>query len=369
MRDPTPLPDSRAVACALLLAAAGLAGCSKGDATAATPARAVLTVELATPSQESWPQRVGASGTVAAWQEASIGAELGGVRLDEVRVNVGDMVAQGQLLARFNEDSLRAELARLDAGVAEAQAALDKARLDAQGADRLEASGALSAQEIRGVRAQAAIAEARLASARAARDAQALRLAQARVTAPDDGVISSRSATVGSVVNPGAELFRLIRRGRLEWRAEVRADALPRLKPGTRATLLRPDGERLAGAVRQVAPAVDRSTLNCIVYVDLPAGTGLAAGMFLSGEFELAASPVLALPESALVLRNGNTYLMRVDDTGRVQEVKVTTGRRQGSDVEITAGAEPAARYARSGGAFLNDGDRVAIAGEPAAAP
>lgn len=349
------------------LVATGLPACGAQKEAAAAVARPALTVEVVSPRQESWPRPLATSGPVAPWQEASVGTELTGVRLEEVLVNVGDTVSKGQLLARYSEESMRADLARLDANVAEARAALDKARLDAESADRLESSGALSRQEIRAVRTQAAVAEARLASAQAQRDSQALRLRYARVLAPDDGVISSRAATVGAVATAGSsELFRLIRRGRLEWRAEVRADALPQLKRGMRASVRLQDGTVLAGTVRQVAPSVAADTLNGIVYVDLPVRSGLAAGMFVSGEFALPASPALALPESALVFRNGNRYVMQLDAANRVREVKVQTGRRRGTDVEILAGVEQGARIALAGGAFLNDGDLVTIAGKPA---
>ena len=341
-----------------------LAGCGRQEAQAA-PAKPALTVQVVTPRQESWPRQLAASGPLAAWQEASIGTELVGVRLDEVLVNVGDTVAKGQLLARYSEESMRADLARLDAGVAEARAALEKARLDAESADRLESSGALSKQEIRAVRTQATVAEARLASAIAQREAQALRLRYARVVAPDDGVISARSATVGAVATPGTELFRLIRRGRLEWRAEVRADALQVIRRGTRATIRRLDGGVLTGTVRQVAPSVAADTLNGIVYVDLPPKSGLTAGMFVSGEFELAASPALAVPESAVVFRNGNRYVMQIGEDSRVRELKITVGRRRGADVEVLEGLDPGARLALAGGAFLNDGDLVQVAATP----
>lgn len=353
---------SLALALGLAPAALGLSACGAPQEAQAAAPKPALTVEVVSPRRESWPRSVAASGAIAPWQEASIGTELTGVRLEEVRVNVGETVRRGQLLARYSEDSMRAELLGLEAQVAEARAALEKARLDAESADRLEASGALSKQEIRTVRTQAVVAEARLASAQAAREAQALRLRYARVVAPDDGVISARSATVGAVASPGSELFRLIRRGRLEWRAEVRGDALPQLKRGARATLRLPDGATLQGTVRQVAPSVATDTLNGLVYVDLPAGSGLASGMFVSGEFELQASPALALPESAIVFRNGNRYVMQVGEGSRIREVKVQTGRRRGADVEVLEGIDEATRVALSGGAFLNDGDLVSIA-------
>jgi RND family efflux transporter MFP subunit len=339
-----------------------LAACGKGEPAAGVATKPALAVEVVTPRHESWPGVVPASGSIAPWQEASIGTELAGVRLEEVLVNVGDRVTRGQLLAKFSEESLRADLAQLDAQVAVSEANLAKARQDAESADRLEASGAMSEQETRALRTQAAVAEASLAAAKAQRDSQALRLRYARVVSPDDGLISARAATVGAVASPGVELFRLIRGGRLEWRAEVRADALPQLKRGMHASIRLPSGESVIGTVREVAPSVSTDTLNGIAYVDVPAGHALNAGVFVSGEFELPATDALAVPESALVFRNGNRYVMQVDDKQRIHEVKVQTGRRRGSDVEIISGITANAQLALAGGAFLNDGDLVTVA-------
>lgn len=349
----------------LLLASAA---CDRSPATAPAEPTATLTVELISPVQASWPQKVAASGHIAPWQEASIGSELGGVRLDEVRVNVGDRVQAGQLLAKFNEDSLQADLARQDAAVAEAKANLDKARGDADRAVSLETSGAISKSEATQIRTTAAVAAARLQSAQAQRNVQALQLKRARVLAPDHGIISARSATVGAVVNPGTELFRLIRQGRLEWRAEVPSQALARLKPGASAILNSADGAQITGTLRQLAPMVNTETLTGTAYVDLGAASGLAAGMFVSGEFELKATAALTLPESALVFREGHRYVMKVDTELRVHMVKVQTGRAQQGAIEIVAGVDDGDRIARSGGAFLNEGDLVQVSA-PGAAP
>lgn len=346
---------------ALALASVVLSACGAKSAES-TAARAVLTVELISPAKEAWPDVITASGEVAPWQEAVIGSEIAGVRLDEVRVNVGDVVKKGQLLARFNEDSLEAELARLRAVVAEAKANLAKAEADKARADKMKEIDALSEQAIQMYATQVSVAEAQVDAARAARDAQKLRLQYARVVAPDDGVISSRTATVGSVGMLGAELFRLVRGNRLEWRAELPAEALARLKPGATATLRTPGGETVTGTLRQVSPTVDRGTRNGIAYVDLPKESGLTAGLYLNGRFTLSAREALTIPESAVVLRDGNRYLMKVDAQSRVQEIKVATGRRQGDAIEVLEGLEAADRVVKSGGAFLADGDLVQVA-------
>ncbi len=354
---------------ALVLCAAGVAGLSGCGAPAqediaATESRAVLSVELIEPRAEQWPDRLSASGEIAAWQEAVIGTEVAGVRLKKVLADVGDVVKRGDLLARYDEDSLRAELARLDAEVAVAEATLVEAQADAQRVDRLQDTQAISAQAAQAYRTAAAVAQARVESAKAQREAQRLKLRYARITAPDDGVITSRSATLGSVGTLGGELFRLLRDGRLEWRAEVPAADLARLEPGMTVEIARADGSVVAGSVRQVAPTVDARTRNGIVYVDLPSDSGLAAGMYVSGHFALAQREALTVPESAVVLRDGNSYLMRVDANQRVHQVKVSGGRRRNGAIEILGDIGSQDRFVRSGGAFLADGDRVDVATE-----
>ncbi|MDE2094381.1 MAG: efflux RND transporter periplasmic adaptor subunit, partial [Burkholderiales bacterium] len=213
---------------------------------------------------------------------------------------------------------------------------------------------------------------ARLDAQRAVAQVQALRLQQTQVRAPDAGVISARSATVGAVLPAGQELFRMIRKGRLEWRAEVPADELALLKPGVGALVtVAGTTATLEGTVRMVAPTVDLQTRNGLVYVDLPAPGAARAGMYAHGEFELGASSALTLPQSAVVLRDGFSYVMRVGADSRLTRLKVGTGRRVGERIEITSGLDPAARVVESGGGFLGDGDtvRVVAAAPGASAP
>ncbi|HSW13776.1 MAG TPA: efflux RND transporter periplasmic adaptor subunit [Solimonas sp.] len=346
-------------------AAALISGCSGSGAEANAPPRAVMAVELATPATAVWPESIEASGGIAAWHEAIVGAEVSGVRLDQVLVEVGDVVAKGQLLARYNEDNLKAELTRLDANVAEAEANLAKAQSDASRADRLEESGAMAKQLIESYRTQAAVARAQLASIKALRNAQSLKLRNARVVAPDDGVISSRTATVGSVGAPGAELFRLVRGGRLEWRAEVPSDAMERLQLNQAAEVRKRDGTSVAGKLRKLAPTIDARTQSGIAYVDLPVKTGLSAGMYVSGRFSLPGREALLVPESAVVLRDGNRYLMRIDAQNHVHQVKVIVGRRHEGAIEILQGVKPGDRFVNSGADFLGDGDLVDVRAGP----
>lgn len=337
----------------------------------AAGAKPALTVMAITPQRVEWPRMLAANGNIAAWQEAVIGAEISNLRLTEVRVNVGDRVQKGQVLARISSESVDAALSESRASVAEVEAMLAEARANGDRARQYQATGFMSAQSINQYLTAEKTALARLNAARARMQAEQLRLAQTAVRAPDDGVISARTATVGSMTQPGQELFRLIRGSRLEWRAEVSAADLGKLKPGVTAMLTAPNGARIQGRVRMVAPTVDPQTLNGLVYVDLPVaetGSTLRAGTFARGEFELGRTPAVSLPQSAVLLRDGFSYAFRLDDQNTVTETKIVVGQRMDDQIEIVSGIAADTRVVASGVGFLADGDRVRVVDAPATA-
>ncbi|MDP1568139.1 MAG: efflux RND transporter periplasmic adaptor subunit [Polaromonas sp.] len=368
-------PVALVLVAVIVVAAGAYALFSSPDAGKAEPAAAApkpaLTVTAAQPEQTRLPIRLSANGNIVAWQEAVIGSESSGLRLTQVLVNVGDTVKAGQVLARFSGDSVLADVAQARASLVEAQATAADAAANAARARTLQDSGALSTQQINQYNTSEQTAKARVAAAQAVLDAQQVRGNNTQVLAPDQGVISARNATVGGVVGSGTELFRLIRGGRLEWRAEVRSDEVVRIKPGATALVTAASGAQVAGTVRMVAPTVDPLTRNALVYVDLARNPGVKAGMFAQGEFELGATPALTLPQQALVLRDGFTYAMRIEPGNKVTQMKLETGRRLGDAVEITKGAQAGERYVASGAAFLADGDTVQVvtAATPGAAP
>lgn len=353
-----------------MLAASG--DSNAADDKKAGPARPALTVTTTRPEPAKLPIKLAANGNVAAWQEAIIGSESGGLRLTEVRVNVGDVVKKGQVLAVFSADTVNANVAQARAAVMEAEANAQEAIANAGRAKTLQSSGALSAQQISQYMTAATTARARIASAKAALSSQQLRLKYTQVVAPDSGVISARTATVGSVVGVGTELFRMIRQGRLEWRAEVTATELARLRTGTSAIVKAANGSELTGKVRMIAPTIDPQTRSALVYVDLPASAAtnqpFKAGMFASGQFELGTSDAMTVPQQSVVVRDGFAYVFRLNQDSRVSQLKVQSGRRLADRIEVLSGLTPDSLVVVSGAGFLNDGDLVRNVA-PAAAP
>lgn len=359
------------------LAAAGMlalgawllpAGASRAaDEAQAGKPRPALAVNTVAPERATLALRLAANGSVAAWQEASIGAESNGLRLTDVRVNVGDVVRKGQLLATFADDTVQADVAQARASLMEARSSAAEAAANDERARTLQATGALSAQQIQQYATAGQTAQARVEAAQAQLRVQQLRLAHTRVLAPDDGVISARMATVGAVLGAGTELFRMVRKGRLEWRAEVTSSDLPRIRAGAGARVTAASGAEVAGKVRMVAPTVDPATRNALVYVDLPAHADIRAGMFARGEFLLGERSALTVPQSALVVRDGFSHVFEVVEGSRVAMRRVQTGERAGARVEVLSGLAEGAAVVARGGAFLNDGDLVRV--EPDSKP
>ncbi|MDO6642613.1 efflux RND transporter periplasmic adaptor subunit [Acinetobacter guillouiae] len=329
-------------------------------ATSASSAKPALTVTVIQPELQNWKQNFTANGNIAAWQEVVIGSELSGQRITKVNVNVGDSVQRGQVLAEINSESIRAELATAKANYAEAKAVLADASINNQRIQQLKNTGAISQQEATKYLTSQTTAQARLDAAKAQIDSNQLRLTQTQVIAPDHGVISARTATVGSLAQTGQELFRLIRDNRLEWRAEVTSTDLYKLKKGMTAHIISPDPSRSAvsGSVRMIAPVIDPQTRYGLVYVDIPTTDAVRMGMFVKGEFDLGEKPALTVPQTAVLLRDGFSYVFIVNKDNRVTQQKVTLGRRLNDRVEIVDLAANTQLVA-SGTGFLSDGDLI----------
>jgi HlyD family secretion protein len=325
------------------------------DKPASAP-KAALTVTLIQPLMRPLTSTLTANGAVAAWQEASVSAEVTGLRLIEINAQVGDVVKKGQILARFSQDTLNAEIAATKAQLIEAQASAEEARSNAQRARDLAAQGFYSAQAISQAASQEKAALARLDAAKANLTLQDIRLQHSVLRAPDGGVITARNATIGSVVAAGVELFRMNRLGKLEWRGEVTTAELPSIKRGATVLL---EG-KTKGVVRQIAPNLDAQTRNAIVLVDIASGSDLKVGQFVRGEFSGASQPALTVPASTLVQRDGFTYVFVVKDN-KVTQTKVGLGQRQGTVVQITSGVNEQAQLVATGAAFLSDGDTVKV--------
>jgi len=276
-------------------------GNSQAEQDIAQPvvSRPALTVRTTMLREENWSRSLAANGSIVPWQEAVISAQVQGLRIAEVKVSIGDSVKRGDVLVTL---------------------------------DNFAGLGNMGAS-------------------------------QGRILAPDDGIISAANANAGSMAQPGVELFRLIRKGKLEWRAELTADELMMLRKGMRAVVNIGEDRVGKGKVRAISPSVDPRTRYGYAYVSLRNSRGIIAGAFARGEFDISGGgrKLVSLPQSAVMRRGTAAFVMVVDANNQVHERVVRTGQRKGDRIEIKSDLGETEAVVETGGPFLTEGDVVQL--------
>lgn len=336
-----------------------LSACSRGGDKA--PAASSLTVTLVAAERRQIDREIVASGSVAAWQEMSLGVEVAGLRVANVLVEPGDKVAAGQALLELDRRTLEVQARQAEASLAQARANAELAiSQEKRGASLLERN-LISTNDFEVLRANRSKAEAQVVSAEAERDASKLRLSFATLRAPDAGVISARTVQPGQIVSGGGELLRLIRRGRLEWRAEVSENDLTRIKVGATVDLRGPSGDVVTGVIRAVSPSIDSQTRTALVYANLEKPGALRAGMFAEGRLRVGKAEVTVIPRQSVVFRDGYPYVFVMGEGNKVLQRRIDSGPPQGDSVEVRSGLKEDEKVVARGAGFLSDGDIVKV--------
>lgn len=332
-----------------------------------TISKPALTVTLTTMREREWPERLHASGNILPWQLVSIGAEITGIRITEVNAKVGDSVKKGQILAHLDDSLINVELNLQRANLTEAEANLAQAKLSLERAKKLEVSRAISLQDLLQYETSAKTSAAKVDIARAQVKALELRQRFTKIVAADDGVIAASNASVGALSESVGDLFKLIRKGRIEWRAELRPEQQAKVVIGQSVEIKDPLGAIVRGTVRQIAPTADLDSRMSLVYVDVDPSKTLKPGVLVTGDFLVGRRLVSVISQSALVVRDGFNYVMTVDKNNIIRVNKINIGGRSGEDVEVLTGLEKTDRFVLSGGSFLNEGDHVNVVEDPTA--
>lgn len=328
-------------------------------ATTADEGASSLTVSAAAVQKKSFQHAVVASGPVSAWEEMQLGVEVSGLRITSLRVDVGQVVEKGQVLLELDGRMLRSELSSAQAALNESKVNAELTQANLRRGQALAQSQMISQSALDELRANVSSAQARQATARAQADSAQLRYDFATLRAPASGVISKRMVQPGQVVSAGTELLRMIRDGRLEWRADLSEEQLSRVNVGSRVILSSRSGS-VEGVVRAVSPGVDSETRTGTVYVDLPHPGMLQAGSFVEGRIETESSPALVLPSGAIVQRDGFAVVFALDGN-KVRRVRVQTGASVDGYTEIVSGVDEGDRVVLEGAGFMGDGDIVKV--------
>lgn len=365
-----------AVVLALLIAVSTVAalrayGRNNADANGAdaaankTPAivqAASLTVSVEKVRKDEIASAFTVTGTVQAWQEATIGSQTSGLQLTEVLVAEGDHVGKGEVIARLDDTVLRAELAEQKAAVEQARAALEAAETASARAQKLIASNAISTETAEERATTLKTSRAQLVQAQAAADNIAAQLARTEIRAPFDGTVSTRPAVTGSIVQSGTELMKIVRNGKVEVAVQMPEKDLAAIAPGQAATITDASGKVFSGEVSSIAEKVDGTTRLGTVYVAPQDNSGLSAGMFARVSIITSSAQVLNVAESTLTWRDGKPGVFVVGQDGKVAARTVETGSRKDGRVAIVSGLAEGDSVVVSGAGLLNDGNLVRVA-------
>lgn len=363
---------SSALLAVLGAGAIALAGCNgedKAPKKAKAPAGAIATqtVGVAIVTAQSLPRLINATGTISPWEEVPVGAETGGLTAVAVNADEGQTVQAGQVLVKLNDTLLSAQLRQQDAAVASARATLAEAAAALRRAQELQARGYLSQASLDSSFAKQQTASAQVASAEAARGETAARLAQTTIRAPVSGLISRRSVTKGQIVSTGAEVFRIVRDGRLELDAEIPETDLLAVAAGMPATVVSEKVGEVAGRVRIVTPEVNGSTRLGVARVALLTMGGFRPGMFARAVIQAGDQPALTVPSAAVLYRENRPGVFVVDAKNHVHFRRIVI-LASTADRIAASGLTAGEKVVVEGAGFLGEGDAVRI-GSSAPAP
>jgi RND family efflux transporter MFP subunit len=326
------------------------------------PPEAAPLVTTVAVQRRPMPRSLSVEGTLVARHELAIGTETAASRIEAVLADEGDLVVKGQVLVRLDTAVLQAQLRHAEATAEDAAASAASTAADFRRADGIRGTGAVSAEQLDGRRAAARSAAARLAAAQAEVGELRTRIAEADVHAPADGVIVARNAEPGAITPAGgAPLFRLDEGGLVEFDARVPQDALQALAPGLTVELrIGAPGEEtpIKGRIRAIAPTLDPRSRLGVVHVRLPLNPRLRPGAFAQGRILLSRMDALSLPRSAILSRDGESFVYLIDG-GQARRRVVTTGAMEAGQVEIREGLTAGDHIVLAAGAFLHDGQTV----------
>jgi RND family efflux transporter MFP subunit len=325
---------------------------------------AVLTVTAAALQPVELARTVTINGSIFAWQEVIIAPEVGGYRVAEVKVDVGDRVKRGQTLVELSTALLSAEVATKQATLAQREAQLVNDEAGLARGESLHDMNLISQADYDKLKSAALSSRAGVESARADLEASTLRLKFTNVTAPDDGVITARTVTVGQIAQAGSEMLRLLRNGRIEWRGEVPESRLGEIKPGQPVAVTTADGAVVNGTIRVVAPTISSTNRTGLVYVDLPPSEKLRPGMFARGDIEIGRAPAFTVPLESVVSSDGYSYVFVLKPDRTVERRRVETGALRNAEIEVVSGIEGGEMIVGKGAGFLKDGDLVNVSSE-----
>lgn len=374
------------VCLALLLAGGGIFGLLPKLTAKAALAENLRALESSAPRVEVITPKAGTSaralrlpGSVRPREETTVYPRANGY-VRSWKVDIGDKVREGDLLAEIDTpeldqqlDEARAELEKARAGLAQAEVSLAHAGVNLRRSQGLVAEGIAPAQELDDRVAQSRLGEANVSVSKAAISASQAKIRQlsqlksyAKITAPFAGIVSARSIERGSLVSPSTPLFKIAATDTLRVFLNVPQNLAPYVVKDTKAKIRIREfpGRTFDAVVARTSGTLDPTTRTLNTEVSVPNDKGeLLAGMYAEVELDVTATRrFVEIPATALMNDAGGLRVAIVDSDNVVRFRPITIERDAGATIVVASGIDGSERVVRVASAALSDGQKVTLA-------
>lgn len=283
-------------------------------------------------NSQSWP------GTIRSRTVAKIAPKYT-ARIISIRVNAGDSVKKGDVLAHLDEREMSARLAEVHAQLAATQAQAAQASADERRIRVLYAKQAATRENYDAVIARSKSAQALARQSANAVEQLRVSLGENTLKAPFTGIIAERLKEPGDMGMPGDAVVILQKAGDLRLEAAIPSSCAGRMKTGMLVDV-RIDGSygRLKAHIDEIVPEIDQGTRSQLVKAALPAVPGLRHGQFAWLEQNCADhEEQIRIPATA-VLHYGQLEAVKVVENNQLISRHIRTGKQRGSEVEVLSG-------------------------------
>jgi len=285
---------------------------------------------------------------VEAVRQSTISAQVIG-RIVDLRVDVGDRVKAGQVIARIDEREAAQAVATTQAQVAQARANVENARLALERARRLLESKFVSQAAVDSAEAEFKAAQAQLQAAQATAGQAAVSKGHSTVVAPFTGIVSTRHVELGEMAAPGKPMFTAFDPSDMRVIAEVPQSQIAQIKATGRASVEIPStGQWVKVKAITVLPSADPRTHSNQVRLDLDQDSkGIYPGVYARAHFAIGSARKLVIPSDAVIRRSEVVGAYVIDAKGQVRFRQLRLGEAAGEGYrEVLAGVAPGERVA-----------------------
>ncbi|MEM8724216.1 MAG: efflux RND transporter periplasmic adaptor subunit [Pseudomonadota bacterium] len=346
----------------LLLAIAAYFALNTGEPVAAGDEESQApVVTVIAPGQTTVSGMIEAPGTIAARREMPVGVVGEGGQVRSVRVDAGDWVSAGQVLAVIDRSVQTQQVAAQAAQVEVAQADANIAQANLDRALQLVERGFVSKADVDRLTATRDAAVARVKVARAQLQERRARNAQLNIVAPASGYVLSRNVEPGQTVSAGTPaLFSIARGGEMELLAALSEGQLAGLSQGVSAKVT-PSGsdKEFDGQIWQLSPVIDQRTRQGTARIALSYAPELRPGGFATARINSGTLTATVLPESAVLADDEGSFVYVVDQENKATRRAIKTGMATAEGIAITEGLSGSEMVVLRAGGFLTPGETV----------